>query len=68
MYTKPQADVPRAGSTPGSDAVQLFDLADDPWEMVNLAEDAAYREVRERLEAGLRGWQESVGDPLLAFE
>lgn len=51
--------------TRGSDTVQLFDLASDPWEMVNLAWDSRRREVRECLETALFAWQREVGDPML---
>ncbi|MDQ3655286.1 MAG: sulfatase-like hydrolase/transferase [Chloroflexota bacterium] len=57
---------PGNATSPGSDHVQLFDLEADPWEMTNLANDPGYRDIRKRLEDGLLGWQESVGDPLLA--
>lgn len=49
-----------------TETVQLFDLREDPWEMVSLADDPACAEIRERLEAGLREWQAAVGVPLLA--
>jgi N-sulfoglucosamine sulfohydrolase len=44
---------------------QLFDLEADPWELVNLADDPAYREIREELAIGLAAWQRAVNDPLL---
>jgi arylsulfatase A-like enzyme len=55
-------------SSPGSEMIQLFDLANDPWEMTNLADDAGYATIRARLEEGLRAWQHEVGDPLQAAE
>ncbi|HOX38742.1 MAG TPA: sulfatase-like hydrolase/transferase [Candidatus Brocadiia bacterium] len=42
---------------------QLFDLAEDPWEIVNLAERTEYRENLERLREKLAGWKKTVGDP-----
>jgi len=57
----------RPGSTPGTTMTQLFDLAADPWEMRNLADDPAYAETLARLTAGLRDWQSSVGDPIPDF-
>jgi N-sulfoglucosamine sulfohydrolase len=47
------------------DAVELFDLRDDPGETKNLAAVAAYSDQRERLEAALQQWREQTGDPLL---
>jgi arylsulfatase A-like enzyme len=58
-------DAPRPGTTPGCDMVQLFDLERDPWEMTNLADDPAYRDIRQRLERGLRAWQAEIDDELL---
>lgn len=49
--------------TRGSDVVQLFDLASDPWEQVNLAWDHRLAEVRVRLEEALLVWQLEAGDP-----
>ncbi len=46
-------------------AEELYDLAADPWERVNLAADPAHRALREELSATLRDWQEATGDPLL---
>jgi N-sulfoglucosamine sulfohydrolase len=44
-------------------AVQLFDLAADPYEMKNLAEDPDFRSVREDLSAALEQWMKVQGDP-----
>ncbi len=55
------------GQTPGSDVVQLFDLANDPWERFNVAWDHRLRDVRARLEEALAAWQREVGDPAGAF-
>jgi uncharacterized sulfatase len=41
---------------------ELFDLESDPGETKNLYQDAAHREVRERLEARLQEWMRSIGD------
>jgi arylsulfatase A-like enzyme len=56
-----------AEMTPGSDEVQLFDLARDPWEQTNLATEPGYRATRRELEEGLDDWQRAVGDVLLAY-
>ncbi|MFG0252543.1 MAG: sulfatase-like hydrolase/transferase [Phycisphaerales bacterium JB038] len=47
---------------------QLFDLADDPWEMRNLADDASHADARAELEALLSNWRRRVGDFLLKEE
>ena len=49
---------------PQIDKYQLFDLAHDPYELKNLADDASLAEQRDRLCKGLREWQKEVGDPL----
>lgn len=46
------------------DRNELYDLASDPWELRNCADDPAMRAVRERLEGDLREWMERTGDPL----
>jgi arylsulfatase A-like enzyme len=68
VYCEVPENAPKPGTTPGSNHVQLFDLETDPWEMVNLADDPAYGEIREQLERGLREWQEEIGDELLKLE
>lgn len=40
---------------PCGNHIQLFDLKDDPREMVNLADDNRYTDIRTRLEAGMIG-------------
>jgi arylsulfatase A-like enzyme len=65
VYNEIPEQSPRTDTTPGSNRVQLFDLASDPWEMVNLADDPAYRQIRERLERGLHEWQIGIDDPML---
>src|SRR6056297_22708 len=44
---------------------ELFDLALDPLEKQNSADDSAYRSVREELGAHLNRWMERTGDTLL---
>jgi arylsulfatase A-like enzyme len=52
----------------GSDAFQLFDLANDPWECRDRSGEGALTEVRMRLLAELDAWQRSVGDALAGGE
>lgn len=54
--------------TRGSDTMQLFDLATDPWERVNMAWDHGLNDVRTRLEEALAAWQREVSDPVHAPE
>ena len=42
---------------------QLFDLAEDPHELRNLAADPAHRQTLARLEALLEGWRAAMADP-----
>ncbi len=63
---RPAGEGKRPGSTPGTTMTQLFDLEADPWEMHNLAGQPDYADVEARLLAGLRAWQEQVGDPFRA--
>lgn len=42
---------------------ELYDLQSDPDEVKNLAEDAAHREVFEKLSVKLKAFQERTGDP-----
>jgi len=44
---------------------ELYDLALDPTESRNLSSDPEYRGVKSELDAQLRCWMESTGDPLL---
>jgi hypothetical protein len=44
---------------------ELYDLSEDPHENRNLAEDPAYRAIRDQLAGMLREWMEATGDPLL---
>ena len=40
----------------------LYDLADDPYEMKNLAHNPAHAVLRGRMEAKLSAWMERTGD------
>lgn len=44
-------------------AEELYDVQNDPFEMNNLADDPAYRDVKARLERELDRWCREVGDP-----
>ncbi|NMC20695.1 MAG: DUF4976 domain-containing protein, partial [Thermogutta sp.] len=46
---------------------QLFDLAEDPWELHNLADRPEYRAERARLEKRLEALQAEWGDPATDF-
>lgn len=48
----------------GTQRIQLFDLSTDPWEMHDLAKDAACRSRLSELVQRLQHWQENLGDPL----
>lgn len=50
----------------GEDRLQLFHLAEDPWETQDLAGQSAYRHELERLAQALADWMQAVGDPLAA--
>jgi len=49
----------------GEETWQLFDLAADPYERVNLIDQPDYDKVTQRLRAGLRDRQTRANDPLL---
>jgi arylsulfatase A-like enzyme len=42
---------------------ELFDLAKDPAQLINVAADPAYAAARARLKQQLEGWQRSTDDP-----
>ncbi|MEZ5274770.1 MAG: sulfatase [Opitutaceae bacterium] len=46
-------------------ALELYDLRDDPQELVNLAEENAFRSIRDELLRKLKNWRQATGDPLL---
>ena len=47
---------------------QLFDLATDPHEVKNLADDPGREGLMRELKAKLAQWQQEVGDPLVAAD
>ena len=48
-------------------AVELYDLADDPHERENLADDAAHSDTRRQLLRRLREWMTETSEPLLQW-
>lgn len=46
-------------------ALELYDLQDDPNELVNLADDPAFQPIRDELHRVLKEWQRETDDPLL---
>ncbi len=44
---------------------ELFDLQYDPYEMNDLSESEDHTDIKKRLKAGLKEWQQSVNDPAL---
>ncbi len=44
---------------------QLFDIQNDPWEMKNLANDPAHRDVKSQLKERLLQLQQQLDDPVL---
>ncbi len=50
---------------PKIDKFQLFDLANDPCELNNLAENPAHAVLMKQLCDRLRAWQKDVGDPAM---
>ncbi len=51
-------------SVNGARTTQLFDLANDPWEVKNLADDPTHADHLARLREELTRWQREVSDPL----
>ena len=49
-------------------AVELYDLANDPYEMTNLADKAGLKAVQTRLRAELDAWMKQQGDQGVASE
>ena len=50
----------------GFDYDEMYDLERDPWELANLADDAAHGEMLASLRERLRAWMAGTGDPMLA--
>jgi len=47
-------------------AEELFDLAKDPGELANVADDAQYADAKKKLRADLDRWMKDTGDPRAA--
>jgi hypothetical protein len=56
---------PGKKSPPIRPIAELYDLENDWLEANNLAEDPAYAEIRDELEAELHRWLAAVDDPIL---
>jgi arylsulfatase A-like enzyme len=50
--------------SPCVDRLQLFDLAEDPWELHDLSSELEHAPILQRLAARLEAWQHASGDPL----
>ncbi len=61
-YLNHEIDPPRGSGVDRSPEFLLFDLINDPGEMVNLADDAGYSQVREDMQKRLDSWTLEVGD------
>ncbi|HEV2125479.1 MAG TPA: sulfatase-like hydrolase/transferase [Chloroflexota bacterium] len=48
----------------GTDALQLFDLENDPWELTDLSSDPTHAARIRHLASLLDQWQHEVGDPM----
>jgi len=42
---------------------ELYDLENDPHEVVNVADNPQYKDILDNLRARLRKWQEDTNDP-----
>jgi N-sulfoglucosamine sulfohydrolase len=60
-----QDNLDRFSQNPRGPLEELYDLAVDPLEQVNVVDDAAYSEVRSTLSSALASWMVSTEDPLL---
>jgi arylsulfatase A-like enzyme len=59
-------DLLESGALPlEREAIQLFDLREDPDEEVNLAGKPEYRKIRDNLRSRLEAWMRETSDPLL---
>ena len=63
MYTNGEMDSIQAQFfQPVKPSLQLFDLENDPWETVNLANDPAHKVLLDSLMEKLRQWETEAGD------
>jgi uncharacterized sulfatase len=56
------SDLQRAVVAAGRPAEELYDIATDPHETIDLADNPAYAPVKERLRAALAAWRTEYGD------
>ena len=49
-------------------AEELYDLSKDPYQLRNVAEDAAYRAVRHNMRNRLENWMRETKDPRALFD
>jgi len=64
---RPRSDplVPERPAEAYHPLIELYDLASDPWERRNLADEQDHMETRRDLLARLYSWMRDTGDPLL---
>jgi len=59
------AHIEREETTGTRPFFDLFDIENDPWELVNLGEEGNYNDLIEKLAGEMMEWMKSVDDPLL---
>ncbi|MCH3918349.1 MAG: sulfatase-like hydrolase/transferase [Spirochaetia bacterium] len=47
---------------------EMYDTADDPYEMKNIINDPAYREIRNRLHQSIMDWMNTTRDPYRGYQ
>ena len=55
------------GRDKGVDRVQLFHVAEDPWELNDLSADTAHADRLDALAATMTAWMRNVGDPFASI-
>lgn len=64
-YRRCTPKISPAGNLGSHPVAELYDLAADPYELNDLADDPAHAGLRAELQARLGEWMRSTGDPLL---